>query len=78
MQRETNDPKPLSGRREFLKSAGGAAAGFYLAGANALAGAPQAPVLAKRETLALGGGPKAVGSQSDLEEGRHLSERAGL
>ncbi len=37
MQRQTNDPKSLSGRREFLKSAGGAAAGLYLAGADSLA-----------------------------------------
>jgi dTDP-4-amino-4,6-dideoxygalactose transaminase len=57
MQRQTNDRKPLSGRREFLKSSGGAAAGLCLAGADRLAGAEES---AKKEALALNGGPKAV------------------
>ncbi len=59
MQRQTNDPKPLSGRREFLKSAGGAAAGLCLAGA-ASAGAAQPATAGIREILAMRGGPKAV------------------
>ncbi len=60
MQRQTNDAKSRSERRQFLKSAGGAAAGFCLAGAEPLAGAEQAGAAAKKETLALHGGPKAV------------------
>jgi perosamine synthetase len=57
MQRQTNDPKSVSGRREFLKSAGAVAAGFYLAGGQPLVGAQEK---ARPETLALKGGPKAV------------------
>jgi len=60
MQRSTNDSNPLSGRREFLKSAGAAAAGLYLAGAESLAGAQQPATATKSEKLALNGGPKAV------------------
>ncbi len=53
MQRQTNDGESRDGRRQFLKSAGGAAAGLYLAGTGSRAGAAT-------ETLALHGGPKAV------------------
>ena len=60
MQRPTNDPKALPGRREFLKSAGIAAAGLYLAGANTSIGAEQAATPATKETLAVKGGSKAV------------------
>ena len=60
MSSELNKSKPLSGRREFLKSAGALAAGFYLAGAEPLAGAESSATAAKSETLALKGGPKAV------------------
>ena len=60
MQRQTNDPKSLSGRREFLKSAGAAAAGLYLAGSEAAGRRTEPAPAAKHETLALNGGPKAV------------------
>ena len=65
MQRQTNDSKSLSGRREFLKSAGGAAAGVYLAGADPLASAQEPVNPVKRETLAINGGPKAVTTPLD-------------
>jgi dTDP-4-amino-4,6-dideoxygalactose transaminase len=57
MQRQTNPNHPQAARRDFLKSASGAAAGLCVAGAAAKTGAMQA---AKKETLALDGGPKAV------------------
>ena len=59
MQPETNDSKARAGRREFIKSAGVAAAGMYLA-AQPFSAAQAAPAAAKNETLALNGGPKAV------------------
>jgi dTDP-4-amino-4,6-dideoxygalactose transaminase len=52
-----SDPK-LAGRRDFLKSAGAAAAGIYLASADRLAAGQEAA--AKSETLAVNGGKKAV------------------
>ncbi|MHB1033073.1 MAG: DegT/DnrJ/EryC1/StrS family aminotransferase [Pirellulales bacterium] len=58
MQRPTHDPQSLSGRRGFLKSAGAAAAGLYLAGSQPVAGA-EAPA-AQAETLAINGGKRAV------------------
>ncbi len=67
MQREIRESASLSGRREFLKSAGGAAAGLYLAGADSLAGAAQ-PAPANKETLAMRGGPKAVTTTTPLRE----------
>jgi len=65
MQRQTNGPKSVSGRREFLKSAGGATAGLCLAGADPLASAQGPAIGAKNETLALHGGPKAVTTPLD-------------
>ena len=60
MQRQTNDPELRPGRRQFLKSASGAAAGLYLAGAEPQAGVQEPATAAKTEALALHGGPKAV------------------
>ena len=60
MQREMNDPKRLSGRREFLKSAGTVAAGLYLAGREPLVQAQEPATAAKPEALALNGGKPAV------------------
>ena len=60
MQRQTNDPKSQSARRTFLKSAGGAAAGLYLAGVDPLAAAQDLAAPVKRETLAIAGGSPAV------------------
>jgi perosamine synthetase len=60
MQRQTNDPKMSSGRREFLKSAGTLAAGLYLASGNPLAGAEEPSTEAKKEVLAVKGGSPAV------------------
>jgi perosamine synthetase len=60
MQQPTSDRNSLSGRRDFLKSAGAVAAGLYLAGRGSLARAQDAPASVKKETLALRGGPKAV------------------
>jgi dTDP-4-amino-4,6-dideoxygalactose transaminase len=59
MQRQDQNPKMDSGRREFMKSAGAAAAGLCLASVNSLAGAADSAPAAQ-ETLALKGGPKAV------------------
>ncbi|MEN6405469.1 MAG: DegT/DnrJ/EryC1/StrS family aminotransferase [Thermoguttaceae bacterium] len=60
MQRSTNDSKPVSPRRDFLKSAGALAAGLCMAGTESLAAAPSLAGGSKLETLALNGGPKAV------------------
>jgi perosamine synthetase len=60
MQRQINDPKSLSGRREFLRSAGAAAAGLYLAGKTQRALSQEPGVAAKPETLAVNGGPETV------------------
>jgi perosamine synthetase len=60
MKRQTNDSRLLSGRREFLKTAGAATAGLYLAGADLLNGAEQPAAVAKPETLAVNGGKPAV------------------
>lgn len=59
MQRETNDTKSMSGRREFLKAAGVTAAGLYLANGRSPALAAEASK-ANSETLAINGGPKTV------------------
>jgi len=64
MQRYTKDPKSLSPRREFLKSAGAAAVGLYLAGTNPPARAQGPATAVKIETLAINGGPKAVTANS--------------
>jgi dTDP-4-amino-4,6-dideoxygalactose transaminase len=58
MKRNLNDPK-LAARRDFLKSAGAAAAGLYMAGADGLARG-QESTAAKSETLAVNGGKPAV------------------
>jgi dTDP-4-amino-4,6-dideoxygalactose transaminase len=65
MRRQTNDSQSRSGRREFLKSAGAAAAGLYLAGgdlagSDPLARAEESATSAKSETLAINGGRPAV------------------
>ena len=60
MQRQTNDHEPRPGRRQFLQSAGGAAAGLYLSHVEPLAHAQQPATAVRTETLALHGGPKAV------------------
>jgi len=62
MQQETNRPL-LTGRREFMKTAGVMAAGAYLAGAGSAALA-QETADAKKEMLAIKGGPKAVTASS--------------
>lgn len=60
MHQDKKPSQPKSGRRAFLKSAGAAAAGLYLARAGATAQA-QAPVAAaKPEPLAMNGGTPAV------------------
>jgi perosamine synthetase len=61
MQQPTSELKSPLRRREFLKSAGAAAAGLYLAGAE-LPAAAQSPA-AKTEALAIKGGAKAVTAQ---------------
>jgi dTDP-4-amino-4,6-dideoxygalactose transaminase len=60
MQRQNKDSNPLPGRREFITSAGAVAAGMYLAGADSPTPAHAAASSAKKELLALKGGPKAV------------------
>jgi perosamine synthetase len=60
MTRAQNDPNLLPQRREFLKSAGAMAAGVCLTGTGSVAGAEGPTAVAKRETLAINGGPKAV------------------
>jgi dTDP-4-amino-4,6-dideoxygalactose transaminase len=60
MQRHHNDRDSVTRRREFLKSAGAAAAGVYLAGAAPLTRAADPAPAATKETLAVKGGPKAV------------------
>ena len=60
MQRQTNDRKSLSGRREFLKSAGGAAAGLVPGRRGVRPAHRGRQPRPSKETLALDGGPKAV------------------
>ena len=60
MHDEIGNAKLLSGRREFLKSAGAAAAGLYLAGTESLAVAQQPASATSSETLAIKGGSKVV------------------
>ncbi|MEN6405471.1 MAG: aminotransferase class I/II-fold pyridoxal phosphate-dependent enzyme [Thermoguttaceae bacterium] len=60
MSQPMNHPKSVSARREFLKSAGAAAAGLYLTGHGAAALGQSSPKAANLETLAIHGGPKAV------------------
>ena len=64
MQSQTNDPKSVSPRRGFLKSAG-AAAGLCLAGAAPLVRAADDAVAPKTGVLAIKGGPKAVTASED-------------
>ena len=65
MKRRKTEPRFASDRREFLKTAGAAAAGFYLAGGISRATAQDAaPAAATAETLALNGGAKAVTAPS--------------
>ena len=59
MQENMNDRNSTSPRRTFLKSAGAAAAGLYMAGAP-LARAAEPAAAGTKETLAVKGGPKAV------------------
>jgi dTDP-4-amino-4,6-dideoxygalactose transaminase len=59
MERKMNDPN-VAGRRDFLKSAGAAAAGLYLAGGDRLANGQESATAAKSETLAVSGGKPAV------------------
>jgi perosamine synthetase len=61
MQQQTNDPKSLSGRREFLKSAGAVAAGLYLTGTGSLVRAQEPATAAAAKPALLGG--KAVRTQ---------------
>lgn len=60
MQRQTDYRNSTSPRREFLKSAGTAAAGLCLAGVASPARSAETAATVKSETLALKGGPKAV------------------
>lgn len=61
MERQTNDPRLLTPRREFLKSAGTLAAGLYLTGSASPTPAQQSAVnTASTETLAINGGKPAV------------------
>ncbi len=61
MQRKTNNSQSPSDRREFLKSAGVAAAGLYMAGKASLARGQEATAsAAKSEMLAVKGGTPAV------------------
>jgi perosamine synthetase len=64
MQRHTDLSQSLPGRRDFMKSAGVMAAGLCLAGATPLAKA-QDSTAAKKETLAMNGGPKTVTASSE-------------
>ncbi len=60
MQPHADDFDRPSGRREFIRRAGGAAAGLYLAGSSNLGAAQKSGTATGRETLALNGGSKAV------------------
>ena len=59
MTQHKNTPSSPLGRREFLATAGAAAAGLYLGGGS-VAKAEPAPAAVKAETLALNGGKPAV------------------
>lgn len=67
MRRQANDPELLSGRREFLKSAGTLAAGLYLGNANSMAGAEEPAAETRTETLAINGGKPAVTYPSEKQ-----------
>ena len=60
MQYDHSPEKSVTGRRDFLKSAGVAAAGIYLAGAGTTLGEEKSAAPAKAETLALNGGQPTV------------------
>ena len=60
MPRTTSGSEPQPARRQFFQSAGGAAAGLYLASVVPQTGAQQPGTAAAQETLALSDGPKAV------------------
>ena len=61
MSHEMNHAKSLPGRREFLKSAGVAAAGLYLAGGKPLAMAQEPAVVFQRLFITLLGGRRRRG-----------------
>ncbi len=59
MEPQSHDSKTRTGRRDFIKSAGAAAAGMYLT-AQPFVATQAAQPASNKETLALNGGPKAV------------------
>lgn len=65
MQQQKNARKHRAPRRDFLKSAGVAAAGLSLAGAASITRAAEPAAGAKQEVLALKGGPKSVTTSED-------------